>query len=148
MVGAAGSRIRVGAPQQIMFGIGGEHDLTERPLDHLSGWRGSRPVRVGNAAWRQLQLDVYGELLDAAHRLRPQLGELDDRTRQFLIDLADGAATRWLQPDQGIWEVRGGPQHFLYSKLMGELLGNFPQAFSHIGLINAAYTIAQAEGIA
>jgi len=118
MVGAAGSQIRVGAPLQIMFGIGGEHDLTERPLDHLSGWRGSRPVRVGNAAWRQRQLDVYGELLDAAHRLQPQLGEPDDRTRQFLIDLADGAATRWQQPDQGIWEVRGHPQHFLYSKLM------------------------------
>jgi GH15 family glucan-1,4-alpha-glucosidase len=118
MVNTAAEHVRAGTPLQIMFGIDGEHDLTERRLDHLTGWRGSRPVRVGNAAWRQLQLDVYGELLDAAHRLQPQLGELDEPTRRFLIDLADGAAAHWQAPDQGIWEVRGGPQHFLYSKLM------------------------------
>ncbi|GAA4991085.1 glycoside hydrolase family 15 protein [Kitasatospora paranensis] len=103
---------------QIMFGIRGERDLTERELDHLSGWRGSRPVRVGNAAWRQRQLDVYGELLGAAHRLRAYLGGLDRPTRQFLSGLADLAAARWTEPDQGIWEVRSGPQHFVYSKLM------------------------------
>jgi len=118
MVSAAAAHVRIGAPLQIMYGIGGEHDLTERTLDHLAGWRGSLPVRVGNGAWRQVQLDVYGELLDAAHRLRPQLGDLDDLTRQFLIDLVDGAATRWQEPDHGIWEVRGQPQHFLHSKLM------------------------------
>jgi GH15 family glucan-1,4-alpha-glucosidase len=103
---------------QIMFGVCGERDLSERTLDHLAGWHGSRPVRVGNAAWRQRQLDVYGELLAAVHRLRPQLGELDDLGRRFLSGLADAAAASWRQADQGIWEVRGEPRHYLYSKLM------------------------------
>jgi len=103
---------------QIMFGIGGEHDLSERLLPQLSGWRGSGPVRVGNGAWDQPQLDVYGELLDAAFRLRGQLGEIEPATRTFLIALADAAASQWQQPDHGIWEVRGAPRHFLYSKLM------------------------------
>jgi alpha,alpha-trehalase len=103
---------------QIMFGICGERDLAERTLERLEGWRGSRPVRVGNGAWRQRQLDVYGELLTAAHRLRDQLGELDDLDRRFLIGLADAAAASWQQTDQGIWEIRGEPRHYLHSKLM------------------------------
>jgi GH15 family glucan-1,4-alpha-glucosidase len=103
---------------QIMFGVGGEHDLSERPLPHLSGWRGSRPVRAGNGAWNQRQLDVYGEVLTAGRRLLDQLRELDPATKTFLIDLADTAARRWHESDQGIWEVRGGPRHFVYSKLM------------------------------
>ncbi len=103
---------------QIMFGVGGEHDLTERTLPHLRGWRGSRPVRVGNGAWRQRQIDVYGELLTAAFRLADQLTGIDDATRRFLVTCADTAAERWREKDQGIWEVRGAPQHFLYSKLM------------------------------
>ena len=103
---------------QIMFGVGGEHDLTERTLEHLSGWRDSHPVRVGNGAWTQRQVDVYGELLGAAYRLDDQLGDLDADTRGFLATLADAAALRWREPDQGIWEVRGDPQHFLYSKVM------------------------------
>jgi GH15 family glucan-1,4-alpha-glucosidase len=115
---AASSEIRAGADLQIMFGIGGEHDLTERELDHLAGWRGSAPVRIGNGAWRQRQLDVYGELLDAAHRLPEQLERLGSVSRTFLADLADAAAARWREPDQGVWEVRGPPRHFLYSKLM------------------------------
>src|SRR5439155_15515052 len=107
-----------GAPLQIMFGVGGEHDLTERPLPHLRGWRDSRPVRVGNGAWNQQQIDVYGELLDAAHRLADQLTAMDDDMRAFLVALADAAAVRWRETDQGIWEVRGQPRHFLYSKVM------------------------------
>jgi GH15 family glucan-1,4-alpha-glucosidase len=103
---------------QIMFGVGGEHDLTERTLPHLRGWRGSRPVRVGNGAWSQQQIDVYGEVLDSAHRLAGQLADIDDDTRQFLTSCADTAADRWREPDQGIWEIRGPAQHFLYSKLM------------------------------
>jgi GH15 family glucan-1,4-alpha-glucosidase len=103
---------------QIMFGVGGEHDLTERLLPHLSGWRDSRPVRVGNGAWSQRQLDVYGEVLDAAARLRDQLGGIDDATRSFLARLADAAAARWREPDHGIWEMRSEPREFLYSKLM------------------------------
>ncbi|TDW28647.1 glycoside hydrolase family 15 protein [Cryobacterium psychrophilum] len=103
---------------QIMFGIGGEHDLSERFLPQLTGWRGSGPVRVGNGAWDQPQLDVYGELLDAAFRLSEQLGEIEPATRTFLVALADAAASQWQQPDNGIWEIRGAPRHFLYSKLM------------------------------
>jgi alpha,alpha-trehalase len=115
---AAGSGRQRDADLQIMFGIGGEQDLSERELPHLGGWRGSRPVRVGNGAWLQRQLDVYGELLGAAQRLVDQLGDLDPVTRQFLTAAADTAAARWRQQDQGIWEIRGEPRDFLYSKLM------------------------------
>jgi GH15 family glucan-1,4-alpha-glucosidase len=114
----AASQLRHGADLQIMFGVGGEHDLSERELPHLAGWRASRPVRVGNGAWDQRQLDVYGELLGAAHRLAGQLGELDSVTQQFLAAAADTAASRWNEKDQGIWEIRGEPRDFLYSKLM------------------------------
>jgi GH15 family glucan-1,4-alpha-glucosidase len=117
MAAAAAARVRE-TDLQIMFGVGGEHDLTERSLTHLAGWRGSRPVRIGNGAWNQRQLDVYGELLSAARRLRDQLGMLDQATREFLVEVADTAAERWQEKDQGIWEVRGAPRHFLYSKLM------------------------------
>jgi GH15 family glucan-1,4-alpha-glucosidase len=101
-----------------MFGVAGEHDLTERTLGHLRGWRDSRPVRVGNGAWDQRQVDVYGELLGAAARLADQLDAADEETRRFLAACADTAAVRWRDRDQGIWEVRGEPQHFLYSKVM------------------------------
>jgi alpha,alpha-trehalase len=115
---AAASQLKGGADLQIMFGVGGERDLSERELPHLAGWRGSRPVRVGNGAWTQRQLDVYGELLGAAQRLVDKLGELDPVTQQFLIAAADTAASRWREKDQGIWEIRGEPRDFLYSKLM------------------------------
>jgi len=118
MTGTVASQIEGGSDLQIMFGIGGEHDLSERELPHLSGWRDSSPVRVGNGAWNQRQLDVYGELLDAAHRLSEQLGELDEPTSRFLVQVAEAAAARWRETDQGIWEVRGGAREFLYSKLM------------------------------
>ncbi len=118
MAGAVAAQLRRGAELQIMYGVGGEHDLSERTLSHLAGWRASRPVRVGNGAWNQHQLDVYGELLSAARRLRDQLSDLDEVTRTFLVEVADAAAARWQEPDQGIWEVRGGPRDFLYSKLM------------------------------
>jgi len=116
--GAAASQARRGADLQIMFGVGGERDLTERELPHLTGWRNSGPVRVGNGAWNQRQLDVYGELLDAASRLPDQLDRLGPPTRTFLADLADTVVTRWTDKDQGIWEIRGEPRDFLYSKLM------------------------------
>ena len=114
---AAAAELERGVELQIMFGIGGEHDLAERELPHLAGWRGSRPVRIGNAAWTQRQLDVYGELLGAAERLVARLGELDPVTRRFLSAAADTAAGRWREQDQGIWEIRGEPRDFLYSKL-------------------------------
>jgi len=115
---AAASQLHRGLDLQIMFGVGGERDLTERELPHLAGWRDSRPVRVGNGAWTQRQLDVYGELLGAAQRLVDQLGELDLVTQRFLAAAADTAAARWKEKDQGIWEIRGEPRDFLYSKLM------------------------------
>jgi GH15 family glucan-1,4-alpha-glucosidase len=118
MTTAAASGIGPNESLQIMFGVGGEHDLTERELPHLEGWRNSRPVRVGNGAWSQQQIDVYGEVLGAAHRLAEQIGKIDEDTKRFLIACADTAATRWREKDQGIWEVRGEPQHFLYSKVM------------------------------
>ena len=118
LANAASSGLQRGADLQIMFGVGGERDLSERELPHLAGWRGSRPVRVGNGAWLQRQLDVYGELLSAAQRLVDQLGELDPATRRFLAAAADTAAARWREKDQGIWEIRGEPRDFLYSKLM------------------------------
>jgi hypothetical protein len=114
---AAASQLLRGVDLQIMFGIGGERDLSERELPHLAGWRDSQPVRVGNGAWTQRQLDVYGELLGAAQRLTGQLGELDPVTQRFLAAAADTAASRW-KKDQGIWEIRGESRDFLYSKLM------------------------------
>jgi alpha,alpha-trehalase len=118
LAGASASQVRRGLDLQIMFGIGGERDLSERILPHLSGWRNSRPVRVGNGAWNQRQIDVYGELLNAAYRLSDQWNELEPSTRSFLVDVADAAAIRWEETDQGLWEQRGHPKHFLYSKLM------------------------------
>src|SRR5919106_2160551 len=118
MAGTVASQLGLGSDLQIMFGIGGEHDLTERTLPHLSGWRDSRPVRIGNGAWEQRQLDVYGELLGAAQRLAEQLGGIEDPTKAFLVEVADAAADRWQETDQGIWEIRGDPRDFVYSKLM------------------------------
>ncbi len=115
---AAATQLDRGLHLQIMFGIGGERDLTERQLPHLTGWRDSGPVRVGNDAWGQQQLDVYGALLDAAHTLKAQLGDLDDSTRRFLVAAVDAAASRWPEDDQGMWEVRGAARPFLHSKLM------------------------------
>ncbi len=118
LAGAAVRQLRDDGDLQIMFGVGGERDLSERELPHLSGWRDSRPVRVGNAAWSQRQLDVYGELLSAVCRLRDQLGAFSPATAGFLADVADTALRRWREPDHGIWEIRGEPRHFLHSKLM------------------------------
>jgi GH15 family glucan-1,4-alpha-glucosidase len=115
---AAATSLGRGADLQIMFGIGGERDLSERELSHLAGWRNSAPVRVGNGAWTQRQVDVYGELLAAVYRLRDQISELDPATRDFLVAVANTAARRWTEKDQGIWEIRGPQQDFLYSKVM------------------------------
>jgi GH15 family glucan-1,4-alpha-glucosidase len=103
---------------QIMYGIGGEHDLTERELPHLRGWRDSPPVRVGNGAWGQTQLDAYGVLLDVLYRYRTRLGELHPEIQRFVADLANTAARRWKETDAGLWEMRGEPQHHLSSKVL------------------------------
>jgi GH15 family glucan-1,4-alpha-glucosidase len=116
--GAAVRQLEEESDLQIMFGVTGERDLTERELPHLTGWRDSRPVRIGNGAWNQRQLDVYGELLSAAHLLREQIGGFTPATAGFLVDVADTALRRWREPDHGIWEIRDEPRHFLHSKLM------------------------------
>jgi GH15 family glucan-1,4-alpha-glucosidase len=103
---------------QIMYGIGGEHDLAERELAHLRGWRDSVPVRVGNGAWGQTQLDVYGELLDALHLYHERLGDLHPEVQRFIADLADTAALKWHEADAGMWEMRGDPRHHLSSKVL------------------------------
>src|SRR3954471_5743068 len=114
MTSAAGG----GASLQIMYGIGGEHDLSERVLGHLRGWRDSALVRVGNGAWDQVQLDVYGELLNALYVYRERLGELHPEIQAFVADLADPAARRWGETDSGMWEMRGEPRHHLSSKVL------------------------------
>jgi GH15 family glucan-1,4-alpha-glucosidase len=103
---------------QIMYGIAGEHDLTERELPHLRGWRDSSPVRVGNGAWGQTQLDVYGELLGCLYLYREQLGDLHVEIQRFVADLANTAARRWRETDAGMWEMRGEPRHHLSSKVL------------------------------
>jgi alpha,alpha-trehalase len=103
---------------QIMYGIAGEHDLTERELPHLRGWRASSPVRVGNGAWGQTQLDVYGELLNSLHLYREQLGELHPEIQAFVADLANTAARRWRERGAGMWEMRGEPRHHVSSKVL------------------------------
>jgi len=116
LAGAAG-HVR-GELIQIMYGVEGERDLTEHVLEHLGGYRGSAPVRVGNAAWQQDQLDVFGEVLDAAHLLEGTLREFAPPTQQLLVALADRAASRWQQPDAGMWEARDQRRHYTSSKVM------------------------------
>src|SRR4051794_23289357 len=115
MTSSAGGR--VDEHLQIMYGIDGRHDLAERELPHLRGWRDSKPVRVGNGAWDQTQLDVYGELLDAIYLYREALGDLHPEIQRFVRDLADTAARRWTERDAGMWEMRGEHQHHLSSKM-------------------------------
>jgi alpha,alpha-trehalase len=103
---------------QIMYGVGGERLLPEVELDWLEGYRGSRPVRIGNGAYSQFQLDVFGELLDAVWVYRQHGGEIDDTFWEFIGRIAGAVIDRWRDADQGIWEIRGEPRHFTYSKVM------------------------------
>lgn len=105
-------------PLQLMYGIDGRTDLTEETLDHLEGYRGSRPVRTGNGAYDQLQLDIYGELMDAVY-LYNKYGDLVsyELWRRLRV-LIDWVCDNWRREDEGVWEVRGGRRHFVYSKLM------------------------------
>jgi GH15 family glucan-1,4-alpha-glucosidase len=104
-------------PLQIMYGVGGERELTEEELPHLSGYRDSRPVRIGNGAHSQLQLDVYGELL-AAVSLWHQQHLVDQDFWHLLVGIVDWVAENWRRPDSSIWEIRGEPRHYVYSKVM------------------------------
>jgi len=103
---------------QIMYGVGGERLLPEVELDWLEGYRGSRPVRIGNGAAQQFQLDTFGELLDTAWLYRRHGGEIDEIFWDFLSRVGGVVLEKWREPDQGIWEIRGEPKHFVYSKVM------------------------------
>ena len=104
---------------QIMYGIGGERDLTEKTLDQLTGYEGARPVRVGNGAWNQKQHDVWGMILDAIDvQFRRAAGQIVLPVWEGLATFVDAALEHWREPDQGIWEVRGAPKHFTASKVM------------------------------
>lgn len=113
-------RAAAGAPSQlqIMYGLAGERRLLEYEVTGLPGYEGSRPVRVGNAAHRQLQLDVFGEVMDALHQARR--GGLDSRKEDWAFQraLLEHLGDIWRQPDEGIWEVRSGARHFTFSKVM------------------------------
>jgi GH15 family glucan-1,4-alpha-glucosidase len=107
-----------GAPLQIMYGISGNRTLTEETLDHLDGYKGSRPLRIGNGAYDQLQLDIYGELMDSVYLYNKYGMPISyDLWRQLRL-LVNWVCDNWQRTDEGIWEVRGGPQHFVYSKVM------------------------------
>jgi GH15 family glucan-1,4-alpha-glucosidase len=104
---------------QIMYGIDGRRDLTETTRDELSGYEGARPVRIGNGAFDQRQNDVYGAVLDSLLLHTRRSKHLPRRLWPLVQSQAEGAITSWREPDQGIWEARGAPQHYVSSKLMG-----------------------------
>jgi GH15 family glucan-1,4-alpha-glucosidase len=113
-------RAVAGSPRQIqiMYGVGGERWLPELVIPWLSGYEKSAPVRLGNDASQQLQLDIYGEIADVLFQTLKAGMTLPQRSRELRPVVLDYLATAWRQPDEGIWEVRGGPQHFVHSKVM------------------------------
>ena len=113
-------RAIAGAPEemQTMYGVAGERRLSELTLDWLPGFAGSKPVRIGNAAVDQFQLDIYGEVMDCLHQARKHGMSPDETAWQVQSELMRFVAQRWRDPDEGIWEVRGGRRDFTYSKLM------------------------------
>jgi len=103
---------------QVMYGVSGERDLDEYVLDHLSGYEGARPVRVGNGAYRQQQHDVWGAMLDSVYLHTKSRDRLDERIWPILKRQVEAALAHWREPDRGMWEVRGEPKHFTSSKMM------------------------------
>jgi alpha,alpha-trehalase len=102
---------------QVMYGLGGERELSEQVLDHLDGYEGAAPVRIGNDAYRQRQHDVWGVLLDSVYLHTRSRDSLDERVWPILKRQVEAAIDNWREPDRGIWEVRGEPKHFTSSKL-------------------------------
>lgn len=103
---------------QIMYGVDGRHQLTEETLDHLKGYRGAKPVRTGNGAYDQLQLDIYGELMDSVYLYNKYGSPISYDLWTHLRKMTNWIADNWTQKDEGIWETRGGRKHFVFSKLM------------------------------
>src|SRR5579863_6072764 len=105
-------------PLQVMYGVDGRRDLEEISLDHLSGYENSRPVRIGNGAYQQLQLDIYGEMMDSIYLANKYGKPVSHRGWQEVQRLLEWLRNNWRRPDEGIWEVRGGPREFLHSRVM------------------------------
>jgi GH15 family glucan-1,4-alpha-glucosidase len=103
-------------PLRIMYRVDGSSDLTEETLDHFEGWRGSKPVRIGNGAAGQLQLDIYGESMDAIELADARTGEMAYRGWMSIASITDWLCDHWDQPDEGIWETRGGRKNFTYGR--------------------------------
>jgi len=117
-IGDRCSDLEAGESLQVMYGIDGRVDLKEEILGHLSGYRNSSPVRIGNGAANQLQLDIYGELMDSVYLFNKYGEAISHDLWNRLVLLVNYISEAWNQPDEGIWEVRGGRQHFLFSRLM------------------------------
>jgi GH15 family glucan-1,4-alpha-glucosidase len=130
-------RAIAGSPDQaqIMYGIAGQRYLPERELTWLSGYENSKPVRIGNAASEQLQLDIYGEVMAAFYHALRRLGKEGELSFAMLRAMVEHLETIWQEPDEGIWETRGGRQHFTYSKLMAWVA--FDRAIKAAGLLHA-----------
>ena len=113
-------RALAGSPEQvqIMYGLKGERQLVEWEVNWLPGYENSRPVRVGNAAAGQVQLDIYGEVLDSFYHAQRSIACHSERDFRILVKLLEHLETIWQEPDEGIWETRGGAQQFTYSKMM------------------------------
>jgi GH15 family glucan-1,4-alpha-glucosidase len=113
-------RALAGSPEQvqIMYGLKGERQLVEWEIAWLPGYENSRPVRIGNAASMQVQLDIYGEVLDCFYHAQQSVARHSERDFRVLVLLLEHLETIWQEPDEGIWETRGGAQHFTYSKMM------------------------------
>lgn len=103
---------------QVMYGIDGRHELKEEHLPHLEGYKGSRPVSIGNAAYQQVQLDIYGELMDSVYLFNNHGAPISYDLWTYLRRLTDWVAKNWESKDEAIWEVRGGPRNFVFSKMM------------------------------
>lgn len=120
---------------QIMYGVGAEMRLDEKALEHLEGYRASRPVRIGNAAYKQRQIDVHGEVVDWAHLTAALGGKFDKDDRALIRYLVSHVAAHIHEPDHGLWEARADPRHYVYGKMMGwvaldrglRLLGSQPE---------------------
>jgi GH15 family glucan-1,4-alpha-glucosidase len=112
------TELKPGKPLQIMYGIDGRHDLAEKVLKNFEGYKGSKPVRIGNAACDQLQLDIYGELMDSIYIYNKSIEFISYDFWRNLVPLIDWVVENWRRPDEGIWEVRGGKKQFLYSRVM------------------------------
>jgi GH15 family glucan-1,4-alpha-glucosidase len=103
---------------QVLYGVDGKREVPERQLDHLGGYAGSRPVRVGNAAFNQDQFDILGAIVDSVYQRTRTRDALDERSWRVVVHAVEIAARRWRDPDQSIWEMRGAARHYTYSKVM------------------------------